>query len=314
MSPVPAAVTKEVAGLRKAVRAGVPAKGPSNLLIGSWNLRAFGDLTAKWNAGPKDSPKRDWRSVLLIAEIIKHFDVFAIQEIRRSTVALRFLMERLGPTWRVITSDVTEGDAGNDERLAYVYDAKRVQPSGLVGELVLPPAVHGDGPRQFARTPYAAGFVRNGADFILTTVHVLWGGSPAERIPELTAFASWMRDWATRPRDWNRNLLVLGDFNVDRLDNPLFRAFVSTGLWPPKELNEVRRTVFDTGADRHYYDQIAWFSDPTKPDNPSLLEGLTYTGRGGSVDFVPHVLRGLTTAQLSWRVSDHYPLWLEFRT
>jgi endonuclease/exonuclease/phosphatase family metal-dependent hydrolase len=312
--PEPPAVIDDLGRLRAALDATVPAKSVHNLLIGTWNVREFGGLTAKWHAGAGDTPKRDWHALACIAAIVARFDVCAIQEANRNTTALLALLARLGSRYRVIASDVTEGDAGNDERLAYVYDSKRVQPSGLVGELVLPPAVNGDGPRQFARTPYAAGFVRNGADFILTTVHVLWGGSPADRVPELTAFASWMRDWATRPKDWNRNLLVLGDFNVDRLDNPLFRAFVSTGLWPPKELNEVRRTVFDTGADRHYYDQIAWFSDPTKPDNPSLLEGLTYTGRGGSVDFVPHVLRDLTRTQLSWRVSDHYPLWLEFRT
>ena len=116
MPQVPAAITKEIAGLRKAVRAGVPARTASNLLIGSWNLRAFGGLTGKWNSGPADSPKRDWRSVALIAELISHFDVFAVQEVRRSTTALRFLMERLGPSWRFITSDVTEGDAGNGER------------------------------------------------------------------------------------------------------------------------------------------------------------------------------------------------------
>ena len=66
MSPAPTAVTKELAGLRKAVRSGVPARESNNLLIGSWNLRAFGDLTEKWDAGPTDSPKRDWRSVALI--------------------------------------------------------------------------------------------------------------------------------------------------------------------------------------------------------------------------------------------------------
>jgi hypothetical protein len=47
MSPVPAAITKELAALRKAVRAEVPTRTGGNLLIGSWNLRAFGDLTEK---------------------------------------------------------------------------------------------------------------------------------------------------------------------------------------------------------------------------------------------------------------------------
>jgi hypothetical protein len=45
-----------------------------------------------------------------------------------------------------------------------------------------------------------------------------------------------MHDWAVRPNDWNANLIVLGDFNLDRIGDPLYEAFVSTGLWPPAEL------------------------------------------------------------------------------
>lgn len=127
----------------------------------------------------------------------------------------------------------------------------------------------------------------------------------------MTRFAQWMRQWADRPDDWNRNLLVLGDFNLDRVGDPLYEAFLSTGLWPPAQLNEVPRTIFDNDRTRHFYDQIAWFVE-AEPGMPSLLEGLEFTGRGGGVDFLPHVLRDLTKAQVSWRVSDHYPLWVEF--
>jgi hypothetical protein len=81
---------------------------------------------------------------------------------------------------------------------------------------------------------------------------------------------------------------------------------------PPAELNNVPRTVFDDNNSRHFYDQIAWFSDPTKPDAPALLEGMQYTRHGGGFDFIPHALRDLTKTQVSWRISDHYPLWVEF--
>ena len=235
----------------------------------------------------------------------------AVQETRRDTTALFALLARLGPRYRVIASDVTEGGPGNGERLAFIYDSERVQPSGLVGEIVLPADATSD-VDQFARTPYAAGFVRADTEFILTTVHVLWGKAPKDRIVELTAFATWMRRWADRPSDWNRNLLVLGDFNLDRTDDPLFNAFVSTGLWPPAELNQVPRTIFDNDKSHHFYDQIAWFNDPTQPSMPSLLDAMHYTGRGGGFDFIPYTLRDLTKSQVSWRISDHYPLWVEF--
>lgn len=309
MSPAPSTTLEQDLGrLRTALDRCVPEKDDLNLLVATWNLRAFGDLTQKWWAGPSDSPKRDWRATACLAEVVSRFDVVALQEVRRSTAALRFLLERLQPHWRVIASDVTEGKPGNAERLAFVYDSTRVQPSGLVGEIVLPSPVRSP-VQQFARTPYIASFSRGGTEFILATVHVLWGVSAADRLPEIRAFADWMRVWADRTDDWNENLLVLGDFNLDRLGNPLFDAFVSSGLWPPAELADVPRTVFHNDRYQNYYDQIAWFSDTT---GASLLRSLTYTHKGGSFDFVPYVLTGLSRTQMSWRISDHYPLWVEF--
>jgi hypothetical protein len=44
-----------------------------------------------------------------------------------------------------------------------------------------------------------------------------------------------------------------------------------------------------------------------------LLTEMTYTNRAGSFDFLPHVFPGLTARDISWRISDHYPLWAEFR-
>ncbi|SIF22424.1 Endonuclease/Exonuclease/phosphatase family [Mycobacteroides abscessus subsp. abscessus] len=309
MAAVPPDVVTRCAALRSAVADTIAPQTNTNLIIGTWNLRAFGGLSPTWQAGSGDSPKRDWRAVTFIAEVIRRCDVVALQEIRRDPTALRFLLKTLGPEWRVIVSDVTEGDAGNDERLAFVYNTERVQPSGLVGELVLP-EVSDEPVRQFARSPYAASFQRGDTEFILTTVHVLWGDAPEDRLPELTAFAEWMLAWAKRKSDWNTNLLVLGDFNLDRIGDPLFSAFLSTGLWPPAELNDVRRTIFDNDNPRHFYDQIAWFSTPA---GIQLLQSLTYTKRAGSFDFVPHCYPNLTKNELSWRISDHYPLWAEFK-
>ncbi|MEC5182458.1 endonuclease/exonuclease/phosphatase family protein [Arthrobacter sp. CG_A4] len=309
MTAAPDVVSEDLSRLSAALDAVIPPRTASNLLVATWNVRAFGDLTQKWLAVAKDSPMRDWHAVACIAEVVSRFDVVALQEIRRSTQALKFLLERLGPNWRVIASDVTEGAAGNGERLAFLYRGDRVQPSGLVGEIVLPPV--GEYPqRQFARTPYVAGFSRAGIEFTLASVHVLWGKNAAERLPEVTAFAQWMRAWADRTNDWNKNLMVLGDFNLDRIGDPLYEAFITTGLWPPTELNNVPRTIFDDDNTQHFYDQIAWFSEP---DGTSLLQDMTYSQKAGSFDFIPHIMTGLTRNEISWRISDHYPLWSEFR-
>ncbi|UWX03606.1 hypothetical protein H1235_11725 [Pseudoxanthomonas sp. NC8] len=144
----------------------------------------------------------------------------AVQEVQRETTALRYLMEQfLGTHWAVLLSDVTSGDKGNNERLAYLYDTRRVVLSGLSGELVLPPAPAGL-PEQFDRTPYIAGFRAGNEHFTLLTAHIRYGALPDARIPELRALA---RHTAQELRERTRtgqsreepNLLVLGDFNID---------------------------------------------------------------------------------------------------
>ena len=68
-------------------------------------------------------------------------------------------------------------------------------------------------------------------------------------------------------------------------------------------------TIFSDPDKPHldkFYDQIAWFTG--RNNLPAL--SLRYT-RGGFFDFTTAALtsRGLTKAQPSWRISDHYPLW-----
>ena len=70
-----------------------------NLLIATWNLRAFGGLTEKWQAAQNDSPKRDLHALRCIAEIVSRFDVVAVQEVRANLKALRHLLKALGPNW-----------------------------------------------------------------------------------------------------------------------------------------------------------------------------------------------------------------------
>lgn len=152
----------------------------------------------------------------------------------------------LGPEWGVLMSDVTVGSKGNTERLAYLFDRRRVTPSGLVGEIVLPPTAAGDPQEQFDRTPYIAGFRTAEERFSLLTVHIRYGDQPADRVRELAKVAEFaaseIRDRAGAEGE-ETNLILLGDFNIDeRADNPLFNAFVSTGLWVPEPLRGVKTT------------------------------------------------------------------------
>lgn len=313
----PEAVQRDLDGLRTALDDRLPARTiDRTLLIGTWNIRHFGGLTEEWHAGDDDSPKRDLHSIRVIAEIIRRFDVVAIQEVRGDLKALRHTMKALGPNWGFLLSDVTRGDPGNDERLGFIFDRRTTRISGLAGELVVPDEafdrIDPDAlDRQFARTPYAVAFECGGETFVLVTLHVLWGDGPDERTPELRAIAEWLDDWARDINAWDHNLIALGDFNIDRRGDERYDAFVSTGLEVPADLHAVPRTIFaDSGdPDEHFYDQIAWFTGAS--GQPAL--SLDYV-RGGSFDFVDVALprRDLTRSSLSWRVSDHYPLWAAF--
>ena len=312
----PARVAAELADLRDGLDAAIPARRVDrNLLVATWNLRAFGGLTDRWVAGDDDSPKRDLTGLRAIGEVVSRFDVVALQEVRGNLRALRHLLawlNRSGDAWGMLLTDVTRGRAGNDERMAFLFDTRRVKPSGLACQLVVPPErddIEEDAfGRQFARTPYACSFYGAGDTFILVTLHVLWGSSPADRVGELRAIANWMAEWAAYEHVFHHNLIALGDFNIDRRSDPLYEAFTSTGLTVPEPLHEVPRTIFGSPTDK-YYDQIAWFAE-AQGRVPKLT--LVPTGAAGSFDFVGYVHRELTRQQLSWRVSDHLPLWVEF--
>jgi endonuclease/exonuclease/phosphatase family metal-dependent hydrolase len=316
--PPPEEVVADLARLRSALDEEVPAKAlDRNLLIATWNIRAFGGLTEKWESSEDDTPKRDLHSLLSMAEIVSRFDVVAVQEARENLKALRHLVKVLGPNWGLSLTDVTEGAPGNGERMAFLFDTRRVVPSGLACEIVVPQEQLGSiGPgalnRQFARTPYAVSFRSGDKTFILVTLHVLYGEDEEERLPELKAIAEWLAGWARDINGWDHNFIALGDFNIDRRGDALHDAFVSTGLDIPEDLQGVPRTIFADPEKPHldkFYDQIAWFTG--RNGLPAL--SLRYS-RGGFFDFTKSALaaRGLTKAQLSWRISDHYPLWAEF--
>lgn len=300
--------------LREDLNQAIPAKKlDSNLLIATWNIRNFGDLTRKWMSHEDDSPKRVLHAVLCIAEILSRFDVIAIQEVKANIRALRDTLKVLGGHWSMILTDVNRGNSGNGERMAYLFDTRRVNLSGLAGELVIPNEWLGKvSPNvlkeQFVRTPYAVSFRSNEQTFILVTLHILYGKSSSERTKELKGIAQWLSQWAKDINVYHQNLIVLGDFNIDQRGDLLDRTFLSEGLFVPEVLQDqkVSRSIFNTTK---YYDQIAWFNGDS--GQPKL--SLSFLN-GGNYDFVGKALanRDLSKLRLSFMVSDHYPLWVEF--
>ena len=220
----PPAVAQDIAALSAALDARIPAQAEDNILVATWNIRAFGSLTRKWASDDRDSPRRDLHAALAIGRILERFDVIAVQEVKANLRALRDVMKLLGDHWSFALTDVTYGDKGNDERLAYLFNTRRVQLSGLACELVVPEDLNSPFAtaanafqRQFVRTPYAVSFRAGKQTFVLVTLHVIFGDRGADRRDELTAIARWLRNWAEREDDYGHNLICLGDFNIDQI-------------------------------------------------------------------------------------------------
>ena len=300
--------------LKADLDAKIPAKKlEKNLLIATWNIRTFGDITRKEISGPKDSPKRDYHSLLCIAEMIKRFDVVAVQEIKGNIKGFRDVMKILGNDYSFILTDVNRGNAGNDERMGFIFDTRRVQMSGLACELVVPQewikvASNDALSEQFVRSPYAVSFRARNQTFIMVTLHIKYGKASADRIAELRGIAQWMADWASDVNAFHQNLICLGDFNIDERGDLLNKTFIEKGLFIPEELQNptVTRSIFD---DTKFYDQIAWFNNAKNVANLSMKYKTA-----GNYNFMPTALanRKLSKQSLSFMLSDHFPLWAEF--
>lgn len=144
---------------------------------------------------------------------------------------------------------------------------------------------------------------------------IYWGSKSGqevkERAKELSSIAGWLKAWARDPNTWDQNLICLGDFNIDRRGSQLWQAFTSTNLTVPEELESPNRLVGGKPLE-HFYDQIAWFTEEKDGSKPLL--SLRYTDRAGTFDWSLTALAdsNLTSQQKSFRISDHYPLWVEF--
>jgi len=318
----------------RAALADVPERLLSgNLLLATWNLREFD--SASYGTRPDEA-------IRYIVEVISAFDLVALQEVR-DTRALDRLVNLLGGWWKYLVTDVTEGKPGNRERLAFIYDSRKVKFGGLAGELVIPPLKTAPS-HQPARTPFIAGFQAGWFRFALCTVHSLYGKggskSPA-RAKEIDVVAGLAakRAKSRDPGDkWQNNFVLLGDFNIFKADekDPSFKALQKHGFDLPRQ---IRSALPGSNAkkDKHF-DQIAFLS---------RQGGFVTTGNAGVVDVFKAVYRpedfsayrkdvlahvtsrakkgkkpatgddALRKTYARWRtyqVSDHFPLWVELNT
>jgi endonuclease/exonuclease/phosphatase family metal-dependent hydrolase len=301
--------------LRRGLDNNVPKKGPGSLLLATWNIRELGGN--KYGDRMRDAE-------FFIAECMNHFDLIAVQEVRRNLNGLKNIMRILGPQWDCIFNDVSYADGGNSERLAFVFDKNQVFFTGLAGELVLSPEASKHF-AQVARTPFVCGFQSGWAKFNLCTVHIYYGEGDENprRVGEIEEVAKLLKKKAKDYIETEKklayspqNLVLLGDFNIADKTQKTFEALTKSDFVIPKPLQKIPEGS-NVKQDKHY-DQIAFFKD---------MEGIS-SGAAGIFNFFNYVYRdeddGLYQPYSSetnaknhgeWRtfqMSDHLIMWCQF--
>ena len=201
-------IIKDILELRADLDDKIPQKNADkSMLLASWNLKEFGHL---------DERLPD--SYFFIAEIINRFDLVAIQEVKSKLDDLHIIMRLLGSNWSYTITDITEGTAGNKERFAYVFDTRKVKPSGLSGEIVLWDKLTAKSKiKQLKRTPAITGFKSGWKSFSLINMHLHPGNKKDDRAyrkEEVNLLMEAIKTKTKKKHFWNDNLIMLGDTNL----------------------------------------------------------------------------------------------------
>lgn len=281
------------------------AKIPSSkidetLNIATWNIREFG------------KKRRSEAAIHYIAEVLGQFDLIGVVELRDDLTDLGRVLKILGPYWRAVYSDMIPDPGGNRERVAYLYDKRAVVINGLAAEANEPRAKKGfeylPG-TSFWRAPYLASFKAGNFDFVVLTTHVRWGDSEAARRGELEMLANWIEAKRLEKTSEDKDLIVMGDFNIPSRSDALFKAITKHGLRIPKALLGVTHGS-NLEKDKRY-DQIL--------QHPIYLDN--FTNAGGVLDFfvdethIKELFPGkMTKEEFTYQMSDHLPLWLQINT
>jgi len=323
-----ARTAERLLALRSQLRREIPKRTlEDTLLLATWNVRNFD--SNRFGHGPRLK-----ESLFYIAEIINAFDLVAVQEVDEDLSALKKVMKILGPTWDYIVTDKTEGVSGNSERIAYVFDTRKVRFQNIAGEIVLPDSRLIGKSRQFARTPFLVAFQSGWFRFMICSVHIYYGADSGERlqrrIEEIGAIAKTL---AKRADDESANYILLGDFNIISPEHETMSALTANKFKVPAELSHVPSNF---GKNKHY-DQIAFKSRPGQ---------VQFGGHAGVFDLYASIFREedaphyypLMTKRANleaddagnpldtagnrdyyldqWRtfqVSDHLPMWVELK-
>lgn len=325
-------VAKETAALDALfTRRNVPERSPDRLLMASWNVA---------NLGAQGRTKAALR---VIAHMLKRFELIALQELNEEYRALIRILDFMGPDFDFIMSDT----AGNNERMAFVFDRRKVRPMKLFGELALRPREYPkrtvkvrytDGGVEkidtfrnfrftpFDRNPYIGTFRAGAIDFTLANVHLYFGrfGNSkkkkdreryARRILEIFALSKWADRRVNRKATYDRDIVLLGDMNVPAMTagDPAFGALTDFGFQPLDYPSQVGGS--NLGNDKTY-DQMAFApgSIETRIRDHAVFDfdNAIFSRLWDKLSAELPKSRAISRfrAHVKHHISDHRPLWV----
>ena len=283
------------------------SKLDESINVAVWNIREFGKV------------RRTDAAIHYIAEILGQFDLIALVELRSNMTDLWRVLPYLGSSWDLVYSDWLDDAGGNKERTAFLYDRRAVTFNGLAAEV--------DAPRgkkeaeylaaqSFWRAPYMCSFRAGNFDFIAIATHIRWGDSIDGRRAELQMLADWIEGRFADQYSEDTDLIVMGDFNIPKIGDALFKALTSRGLQIPDSLKELKAgdlVVKGSNLGKNArYDQILHL--------PTLKK--RFSNDGGTLDFFVSDARikelfpdkDYTRQEFSFQLSDHFPVWVQIKT
>jgi endonuclease/exonuclease/phosphatase family metal-dependent hydrolase len=302
-------LTKEISALRtyrdSKPELKIPKATSSTLRVATWNIA---------NLGEQD---READHLKIIAEIISWFDLVAVQEVKENYEDFKKIVGYAGSKYKFIFTDA----AGNNERLAFIYDSNKVKVLEEVAEYAIPPSDYGDinvsGVSStfngFDRSPFIASFAAGNFQFTVMTVHLYYGDDAdakklGRRCLEVYAVARWadLRKKSKYTYNGITDVFAVGDFNLPKISNDdiIYKALVKRGLQLPQHTS----LVYSNINNDKQYDQIAFLpgsksrilSDGIFPfDNAAF--GYIWN------NYTPAVFRGY----IKYYISDHRPMWME---
>lgn len=242
----------------------------------SWNLKDFGKTKS-------DS------EIIFIANIIREFDIIAIQEVvaidhggAQAVVRLVDALNRKGAKWDYTISNQTSGTSYKSERYAFIWKTSIVE---KVGDAWLE--------KQFSieidREPFLATFKFKGKSFTLVNFHAITQSKQPER--EIKYFKFLPAEYP------DLNLIFAGDFNCIE-SHTVFNPLKSMGYKPVliKQKTSLKKECVNDDCLKSAFDNFFY--------NDSKVS----FGNSGVV----HFYKSFSTLSDAENISDHIPVYFRF--